>query len=294
MAKKLKNISLVLDVGGSKGIFHLGIVDYLREHNIKIDAVTGTSVGAINAAAIAANKFDELSDIWESQTIKNNLLSEKKMLGVVGELFKYIFHQDISKFSIINDRKIKEALSKITSDDLINSSIKSAFNYTALDKRKLRTIYSIERNRRIIMQSILASASIPGFFPLVHLENGDFGVDGGIIDPVPVKAIIPLARKSKSEKIIVALCGNSSKGHLKEIKSMTDFALSCFVTYMESLQKINIELGKSKYEWQTRNDIVIVDAIDKDLMFSPFEFDQEKLKRLRKHGYDRAKKILHY
>lgn len=48
-----QSVGLVLSGGGAKGITHIGIIQALEDHNIPIDYVTGTSIGAIIGALYA-------------------------------------------------------------------------------------------------------------------------------------------------------------------------------------------------------------------------------------------------
>lgn len=51
----LKNkIGLVLSGGGAKGAYQVGVVRALAEMNIKIGAISGASIGALNGAIIAS------------------------------------------------------------------------------------------------------------------------------------------------------------------------------------------------------------------------------------------------
>ena len=61
-------IALVLSGGGSKGDFELGAIRYLYDRGIRPDVITGTSVGAINAAKLAEGEggLEGLERIWES------------------------------------------------------------------------------------------------------------------------------------------------------------------------------------------------------------------------------------
>ncbi|MEY2398197.1 MAG: hypothetical protein QOJ00_1371 [Actinomycetota bacterium] len=52
-------VGLALSSGGSKTVAHTGVIRVLREAHIEIDAVTGTSGGAIAAAAVAFDRDDE-------------------------------------------------------------------------------------------------------------------------------------------------------------------------------------------------------------------------------------------
>ena len=47
-------IGLALSGGGAKGLAHVGVLKVLEEQNIKIDYITGTSMGAVVAALYSA------------------------------------------------------------------------------------------------------------------------------------------------------------------------------------------------------------------------------------------------
>src|SRR6185312_17485928 len=51
---KPKRVSLALQGGGAYGAFTWGVLDRLLEEKISFDAVSGASIGAINAALLAS------------------------------------------------------------------------------------------------------------------------------------------------------------------------------------------------------------------------------------------------
>ena len=53
-------IGLALGGGGAKGYAHLGVIKVLEQAGIKIDLVTGTSIGALVGAIYAAGKHRDL------------------------------------------------------------------------------------------------------------------------------------------------------------------------------------------------------------------------------------------
>src|SRR5437762_7232128 len=76
-------IGFVLSGGGSRGAYEAGIIHYLRTdlarrigRHVPIDIVTGTSVGAINAAFLAAtmddpaSQADRIVNAWRSLRIE--------------------------------------------------------------------------------------------------------------------------------------------------------------------------------------------------------------------------------
>jgi NTE family protein len=66
---KKERVGLVLSGGGSRGAYHIGVIQYLAEQNIKIDAISGASIGALNGAFIAAEAdlviaTKRLREVW--------------------------------------------------------------------------------------------------------------------------------------------------------------------------------------------------------------------------------------
>ena len=55
---------LVLEGGGAKGAYHIGAYKAIKDMNIEIGGVAGTSVGALNGAAIAQDDFEKAYELW--------------------------------------------------------------------------------------------------------------------------------------------------------------------------------------------------------------------------------------
>ena len=51
--------AIVLSGGGSKGAYEIGVWKALRKLHIKYDIVTGTSVGALNAALMTQKTYHQ-------------------------------------------------------------------------------------------------------------------------------------------------------------------------------------------------------------------------------------------
>ncbi|MBQ3574599.1 MAG: patatin-like phospholipase family protein, partial [Clostridia bacterium] len=58
--------ALVLSGGGSRGAYECGAWQALKEMNIRIDGVYGTSIGAINAALVAQGDLDTAVQLWNN------------------------------------------------------------------------------------------------------------------------------------------------------------------------------------------------------------------------------------
>lgn len=90
-----KEYGLVLAGGGTKGAYEIGAWKALKEMDVNIKAISGASIGAINAALIIQDDFDKLLNLYETIEIENivdvkdklknkkNILSPKNMLPLV-------------------------------------------------------------------------------------------------------------------------------------------------------------------------------------------------------------------
>ena len=59
-----KEYGLVLDGGGARGAYQIGAWKALTEAGVKVNAVAGTSVGALNGALICMGDVKSAEEIW--------------------------------------------------------------------------------------------------------------------------------------------------------------------------------------------------------------------------------------
>src|SRR5690554_7939494 len=83
MAKKVK-VGLMLGGGGAKGSYQLGVIKALEELNLMkhIDAISGVSIGAINALLLMSKKkYSDMVSIWE-------IMDTDNVFGTKGQSFR--------------------------------------------------------------------------------------------------------------------------------------------------------------------------------------------------------------
>ena len=89
--KKLKNdkdrndlkVALVLSGGGAKGYAHLGVLRVLEKENIKIDYITGTSIGALVGTLYSIGySIDEIEKVLDNLNIESFLESGSDLTGL--------------------------------------------------------------------------------------------------------------------------------------------------------------------------------------------------------------------
>ncbi|HDQ73033.1 MAG TPA: hypothetical protein ENN19_13210, partial [Chloroflexi bacterium] len=72
MAAKNPMRALVLSGGGGRGAYHVGVLRFLEEHEWTPDVVVGTSIGAVNGAAIASGHTAySLWSLWRRLTTED-------------------------------------------------------------------------------------------------------------------------------------------------------------------------------------------------------------------------------
>jgi patatin-like phospholipase/acyl hydrolase len=65
---------LVLEGGGAKGAWQFGALRALAERGVRFDAVSGTSVGALNGAIWSANRIDFGEKMWSEMSLSRVFL----------------------------------------------------------------------------------------------------------------------------------------------------------------------------------------------------------------------------
>jgi NTE family protein len=183
----MEKTALVLCGGGSKGAVEVGLYRALVELGIRIDLVVGTSVGAINGAAIAAGiSPDVLESLWKG-------LRRRDLFALNRQLFwKLIWAESLYDHRPMR-RFLEQHLPMRTFEELSIPLI-----VTGTDFETGQPVYWREGN---LLDAIMASVAMPGLFP-PQVVSGRQVVDGGITDNVP----IDVAVAEGADTVIFMLC----------------------------------------------------------------------------------------
>jgi NTE family protein len=198
MARK-ERTCLVLGGGGSRGLSHLGVMQVLEREGIPIHTIVGTSIGAVVGAAYALDP-DAVgtarralsylkSAAFRHDTFKKVLLkSENAATNYFRNLLSgirkgYIFSNLLRKPSIFPAGRLESVIADIVPDKTF-ADTRLPFAVPALDIRSGREVLLTQGSLR---KAVLASCSLPGFFPPVEMD-GMLLADAGVIGPVPVNA----------------------------------------------------------------------------------------------------------
>ena len=199
-AKDNKNlkVALVLSGGGVKGYAHLGVLRVLERENIKIDYITGTSIGALVGTLYSIGySVDEIekflddvnvSSFLETVTDNTNLSLEKK--ESLKKYSAYLSFDNELNFSFPKGLKgtgeeyliLKKMLGKYEyMDSFDNFPIPLRIVATNLNTGETKAF-----SKGDVAKVLIASMSIPSIFEPMKID-GEIYVDGLVTRNLPVE-----------------------------------------------------------------------------------------------------------
>lgn len=156
-------ISLVLGGGGARSCAGIGVIRAMRELGIPIDAVAGTSMGAVIGAALSAG------------------YSEQQMLDEYSSYTAAALDATLPLVSLLSAKRINRSHDALLgSYDIEDLQLPFFCVSTNLTRGEL-----VVHDRGPASRAVRASMSIPGVFPPTEID-GDLLIDGGLFNNVPV------------------------------------------------------------------------------------------------------------
>ncbi len=205
-----KEYGLVLAGGGTKGAYEVGAWKALKEMNINITAISGASIGAINAALIIQDDFRKLLNIYETINVENivdvkdklrnkrNILSPKNVVPLATE---YV------KLKGFDNKPLREMMEKyLDIDKIYNSSID--FGMTTYSKKNKTSLEVFKEDipKEEFIDYLLATACFP-IFKEQKIGEEEY-VDGGYYDNVPINM---LTKKGYKNIIVIDISKDGIK-----------------------------------------------------------------------------------
>lgn len=280
-------IGLALSGGGAKGLAHVGVLKVLEEQNIKIDYITGTSMGAVVAALYSAGYTPDqieniLLDINWNGYISGELDSKKVPLE------KKLGNQKYAA-SVRYDKEFNFSLPKgFGSTEMIYLRLKKLLanvdNINDFDKlpiplrivtTDLNTGKAVALSHGDLARAITASVAIPTILDPVEID-GSLYVDGLISRNLPVEDVIAMG----ADIVIASDVGN-------EVKDNKDYNILSVMNQLVTIQSASST--QQQREMATiliSPDIQAYNATDikkgKEFITLGFNAAQEKITDLKK------------
>lgn len=195
-------VGLVLSGGGALGLAHIGIIQAIEEAGLRIDYITGTSMGGLVGAFYSIGyTTEQMLDIVLSNDF-NELFIERKDRRYISNYEKLIDERTIASFpisdqgidlpaGIITGQNIYTFLSNLTwpthgLEDFNKLPIPFAAIGTDLETGNAKVF-----NSGYLPDALRATISIPSIFT-PHEIDGKLYVDGGLIRNLPVQDAIDM------------------------------------------------------------------------------------------------------
>lgn len=208
---------LVLEGGGTKGSYHMGVYKAILEEGIEIKGVAGTSIGALNGAMIVQGEYQRSLDLWNeiaySDIIQANEDEINRLVNAKLNL-EDLKHLSKKLFSLISDRGLdigpfKKLLKEYIDEDKIRNS-EMDFGIVTIN---LTDLVPVEVFVEDIPEGSLADFLLASsYLPIFKFERlgGKIYLDGGFYDNLPFKML----QKKGYEKLI--LVRTHAKGFIRK------------------------------------------------------------------------------
>jgi NTE family protein len=211
-------IGLALAGGFARGIAHLGVLRVLREAEIPIDCVAGTSVGALIAIGYCAGaSLEDMVEVGQTTSFTDFGRWTPSWLGLATNqrMEKYLARFTPAK----TFEELRTPLAIATTD--INAGV------------------SVYYSHGPIAPPLRASCAYPGLFVPIQFEGRTL-VDGFLTAPVPVEGALLLGAD-----VVIAVYLEA--GTVEQPRTFTDVLSRAF----------NIVQRHSDLTWRTQADVII-------------------------------------
>ncbi len=161
-------IALALGAGGARGLAQIGVIEVLEERGFRIDAISGSSSGALVGGIHAAGRLREFD-------ARIRRMSRRDFLRLLDPGWR--------SSGLLRGVRLVSAMREVVGDPRIED-LPVSFTAVAVDLLKQREVWF---QHGPLWDALRASFAIPGVFT-PHTVNGRALVDGGLLAPLPIAA----------------------------------------------------------------------------------------------------------
>jgi len=178
------DVAFVLGGGGVHGAVEVGMLHALVEHDIRADLVLGTSVGALNGAAYAADPataVERLMALWHD--VEHNSPFEASLLEQATTMARNWTHLHG------NHRLRRLLLEQLPVRSFEELALPFSCVAASIERAGAHWFTSGE-----LIPALLATTAVPGLLPPVEIDGEHF-LDGGLVDSIPVDRAVALGAR---------------------------------------------------------------------------------------------------
>ncbi|MFR1203466.1 MAG: patatin family protein [Blautia sp.] len=270
-----KEAALVLEGGGTRGVFTAGVLDYLMEKEVKFPYVIGVSAGACNAIDYVSKQIGRTKDCTIIQDRKNRYIGTKDALKK-----GYLFDMDRLFDEYPNRLFPFDFDTYFASDIQCEVVVTNCFTGEAM-------YLSEKQDKERLLTICRASSSIPLISPVVDVD-GIPCVDGGVADSVPLihsmklghqKNVVVLTRNKGYRKKAPGKSRLLYTAALKKYPNLLNALLNRYRNYNRVMELVE--------KWEEEGHIFVIRPEVEPV--SRTEQNVEKLTEFYDHGYQLMK-----
>ncbi|MBR5429450.1 MAG: patatin-like phospholipase family protein [Firmicutes bacterium] len=209
---KDRTYALALEGGGAKGAYEIGCWQALREAGIDFDAVSGTSVGALNGAMMVLDDLERAKEIWlnirYSQVMDVDDDTMRKLLQreLKGEGWRSVTAslQEVMANKGFDVTPLRQLLEEVVDEDAVRAARRELYiiTYSLTDRQELELRARELTEPGQIRDMLLASAYLPVFRS--EKLGGKRYTDGGVRDAVPLNVLL---KQGHRDLIVIRMNG---------------------------------------------------------------------------------------
>ncbi|MDX8045912.1 patatin family protein [Gracilibacillus sp. S3-1-1] len=273
----MDNIGLVLEGGGSRGVYTGGVLQYLMEQELYLPYVIGVSAGACNGSSYVARQIERNKKVTIDYVSHPNYLSfrnwvKKRELFGMDFIFDTLPNElvpfDFETFKDTTQEFVVGVTDCVTGEPLF---------------------YPKSTHADDMLTLLRASSSLPMVAPVVEFDHLSL-MDGGIAAPIPIQQSI----KDGNKKNVVVLTRN--RGYYKKPQSVNWYIKRKYREYpglLRAMEKRHTDYNDTLtylFEEEKKGNVFIIAPAEK-LTVGRIEKNQAKLTDLYQKGYQDVKKV---
>lgn len=239
---------LVLEGGGLRGLYTVGVLDALSQKKLMADYIVGVSAGAGNGVSYVSGQKGR------GKRVNLDYINDKRYLNMMN-----IFSgKSVFGFDFIYD-EIPNNLDPFDREAFFNNPCEYKVGVTDINTGE--AVYFSKEALRKDLKILQASCSVPVFTKPVEYDGRVF-VDGGVAEPIPLAQ----AFKDGCDKAIVVLTRERDYIHPKQAGKLV---------YSHRLRKtpatVKLLNNQHKIYAEAQNDVRKAEREGKALVISPSE-----------------------
>lgn len=245
-----KTYAIALEGGGAKGGYEIGVWQALDEAGIKYNAVSGTSVGALNGGLMAMRDLPRAIDAWNNMKLGKVIELDEEQEENLSRAFNGdIGLDDVQRLipealEIIKNRGLDVAPLRAWVREVVDakaikeSDVELYIATVSITDRKALEVKVNDLPEDQICDMLLASA----YHPTFRLEKlgGKFYTDGGFVDTLPLHALV-----TNGYKDIIAM-RIPGIGHNRRFKMPDDVNVTYIATNADLGGVLNFDAEQSR------------------------------------------------